>query len=525
MMLLRRWLARWWPVPRLRTIIIALLVLVAALPGVAAIMLRVYENALVRRTEAELIAQSSALAASATLVLPRRTLPAADNGADPIDPDDRAMTTAIDLRSSAVLPERPAAQTTAIPPDPAAQAMARAMLPVIAATRRETLAAIVLTDRHGVVLTGPEQGRSLAVLPEVQSALAGQAMTVLRRNAAYRQPFLLEWLSRATDLRLHHARPIVIDGQVAGVVLAARSPRALFRGMYEDRGKIATGTMVILLILIGITLVLGRTIVRPIEALSRATRHLAEGRPADLPAPTLRVREIDGLIGDFATMATAIEHRSRYLRDFSAALAHEVKTPLSGLVGGIELLQDHRDTLDRAESDALLANMADDAAALNRLINRLIDLARADLQPAGGDARCDGAALLARLAGDSGVPQVTLAETMPLPALAIAAAALETVLITLIDNARAAGATQVSIHTTIERAMAVIAITDNGSGIAPADRQRIFEPFFTSHRQTGGTGLGLPIARALITGQRGSLTLDSASAATCFVIRVPLAAG
>ena len=102
--------------------------------------------------------------------------------------------------------------------------------------------------------------------------------------------------------------------------------------------------------------------------------------------------------------------------------------------------------------------------------------------------------------------------------------ALETVLITLIDNARAAGATEVTIHTTIERAMAIIAITDNGGGIAPGDRQRIFEPFFTSHRQTGGTGLGLPIARALITGQRGSLTLDGASAATCFVIRVPLAA-
>jgi hypothetical protein len=46
------------------------------------------------------------------------------------------------------------------------------------------------------------------------------------------------------------------------------------------------------------TAVLGRTIVRPIEALSRATRLLAEGRKAEPPQPTLRVREIDGLIHD-----------------------------------------------------------------------------------------------------------------------------------------------------------------------------------------------------------------------------------
>ena len=103
---MRRLAAALWPVMRLRTIMFALLLLVAALPGVAAIGLRVYENALVRRTEAELIAQGSALAASAALGFRADGAPAhAGASADPSDLDDRAISASIDLRSSPVLAE------------------------------------------------------------------------------------------------------------------------------------------------------------------------------------------------------------------------------------------------------------------------------------------------------------------------------------------------------------------------------------------------------------------------------------
>ncbi len=517
---LRHWLVRWWPVLRLRTIMFGLLLMVAALPGVAAIMLRVYENALVRRTEAELIAQGSAIAAGAALGWPQ---PAGPPVPEPRDPDDRAMATSIDLRSSPVLPERPDARPTPVSPDPVAVRMARTMAPVIAETRRATLAGIILLDRQGVVLNGPEAGRSLAALPEVRAALGGQAMTVLRFNGDYTQPFALEWLSRATDLRLHHARPIMAAGHVVGVVLVSRSPRALFRGMYEDRGKIAVGAAAIFVFLVAMTAVLGRTIVRPVEALSRATRALAEGRRAVPPAPTLRVQEIDSLIRDFATMAAAIEARSHYLRDFAAALAHEFKTPLSGLSGGIELLQDHGEGMAGVERAHLLTNMAGDTQRLNRLISRLMQLARADMQRADADARCAMHEVLARLADGLSTPDFRVELALPgiLPDCAIAAPALETVLTTLIDNARAAGAGHALIAAAHDGQTTTLRVTDDGGGIAPADRARIFEPFFTSRRETGGTGLGLPIARALIEGNRGSLTLDPTSPATRFVIRLP----
>lgn len=517
--------ARLWPVLRLRTIMFMLLLVVAALPGVAAIGLRVYENALVRRTEAELIAQGSALAASMALGFARETGLAPEGlPTDPHDYDDRAISTSIDLRSSLVLGERPDAVPTSLKPDPVAVEVAREWAPVIEQTKRATLASILLLDRQGVILNGRDVGRSLAGLPEVRAALDGRPVTTLRHNGAYGRSTALEWVSRATDIRLHHARPIMAGGQVVGVVLVSRSPRALFRGMYEDRGKIAAGTFAIFLFLLVVTAALGRTIVRPIEALSRATRVLAEGRPAEPPRPTLRVQEIDGLIRDFAKMAAAIEVRSHYLRDFATALAHEFKTPLTGLSGGIELLQDHGQGMSAEERARFLANMAADTQRLNRLISRLLDLAKADMQRPQADASCELNEVLARIADGLAAPGfvVDWSAASAAAALRIDGAALETALTTLIDNARAAGASRVAIAAHPHRHQLHLSVSDNGSGIAPPDRQRIFEPFFTSKRVEGGTGLGLPIARALIEGNLGTLTLDDASECTRFVIVLPL---
>src|SRR3546814_4972565 len=102
------------------------------------------------------------------------------------------------------------------------------------------------------------EGGSLATLPEVRAALAGEPETVLRRNASYRAVYRFEWLSRAAAIRAHHARPIMVDGKVVGVLLLSRSARALFKGLYDDRGKIAIGIAAILTVLIVLRGELGR---------------------------------------------------------------------------------------------------------------------------------------------------------------------------------------------------------------------------------------------------------------------------
>lgn len=526
---LRALARRWWPVMRLRWIFFGTLLFVAALPGFAALGLRVYENALVRRTEAELNAQAAAIAASGSVLWAGDVgaIAAATPAADPGDRRTRYIETptAVDLRSSPVLEPRPAARQVAGPPDPPAVALAARLAPVIAETRQTTLASILLLDRQGVLLNGAESGRSLAFLPEVRSALGGREMTVLRRNDSYSRWSPVDLVSRATAIRLHRARPIMVQGRVVGAVLVSRSPAALFRGMWEDAGKIVAGTLAILLALVGMSFVLARSIVRPIEKLSDAARALAGGRQANPVRPTLEITEIRHLYDDFAIMADSIARRSRYLRDFAASLSHEFKTPLAGLRGGIELLQDHGTNMSEAERERFLANMQGDADRLARLVSRLMELAQADMR---GDEVTEPGAIapiLDRLRDGLAGPGFAIETTVPadLPPLAIEAPALETILATLIENARQAGAGILRITATADIAGCRIELSDDGPGIPPADRARVFDPFFTSKRTSGGTGLGLPIARALVENRGGSLELADGGPGARFVVQLPFA--
>lgn len=503
---LKSWIARHWPVLRLRTILLGTLLFVAALPGLGAIFLRVYENALVRRTEAELVAQGAALAASAAVV---GSGMGADHAAaaSPVRYHDRV--TEVDLRSSPVLPPRPRAAATRTGPDRAALALAKRMMPAFAETKVTTLSSILMLDRHGIVLNGPEGGRSLAALPEIRAALGGRAVTVLRKNEGVATHYPLEWLSRAAGIRLHHARPIRIDGQVTGVLLLSRSPRALFLGLYEDRGKIALGVVAIFLMLLFLSAILSRAIVRPIESLSRATRDLALGRRVAPRHPSLQVVEIRALYRDFEQMAQSIEKRSRYLRDFASSVSHEFKTPLAGISGAIELLQDHGADMTAPDRQRFLTNMAADAQRLARLVRRLMELARADVLVGESDARTDAAPLLVSVADALGAEDfvIDLHLPAPLPSLKIDAGALEVVLTTLAENARQAGASRLDIAVALREGAVWIDFADDGPGIPPGDRDRVFDLFFTTRRGEGGTGLGLAIARSLLDAYHGELHL------------------
>jgi signal transduction histidine kinase len=67
-----------------------------------------------------------------------------------------------------------------------------------------------------------------------------------------------------------------------------------------------------------------------------------------------------------------------------------------------------------------------------------------------------------------------------------------------------------------------IAISDTGSGIAPADRENVFEPFFTTHRDTGGTGLGLAVAREIVMKSGGTIRAeDDDGGGARFVVSLP----
>ena len=523
---LREFVRAHWPAMRLRTILLSVLLFAALLPGLSAIFLRVYENTLVRQTEAELIAQTAAISATAEAIWPGAVhLPAT--------PELRRQPgyyapypATIDLRSDPVLPPRPPASTRAGTADPAALTVMEKLNPIIEETSRTTLASLVVLDRQGIVLRGEGLGGSWADLPEVVTALSGRPATVLRRNAAYQPRYSFEWLSRASALRIHHARPVIVNGKVEGVILTSRSPRALFKGIYQDRGKIVFGVIVILGLLIVLAVVISRGIARPIERLRRATRDVSFGGGTVPPPPPTAAVEIRDLYEDFGRMAEAVDRRSRYLRDFAAAVSHEFKTPLAGIRGAVELLQDHADDMEPAQRERFLANIGDDARRLSDLVSRLMDLARADMaRPEAGVAtnlhdvtRLIADALGNGLAIDSSLPP-------RLPLVAVPEATLEMVLTILLENSRQVGATTVTLNAEERADRIVLNVCDNGPGVAEGDAHRLFEPFFTTRRSEGGAGLGLSIARSLLRANHADLDLADSLQGACFTLILPLPEG
>ncbi|QQN74255.1 HAMP domain-containing sensor histidine kinase [Croceicoccus sp. YJ47] len=513
---IRPWIRAHWPRLRLRTIVFATLFIVAALPGIAAMFLRVYENTLVRQTEGELVAQGAALAAIAAADWPGAPPPRIPRtGFRPELPR-------IDLSRSAVLPARPT-PVPAAPADKSATMAAATLAPVFAQTSSVTLAAILLLDSQGRI-AAPGARASLAALPEVRAALNGRLATVLRLTRAERAAYRLEWLSRAAAVRLHHARPVVVDGRVVGVLLLSRQARNLFRGLYADRGKIALGVAAILALLIVLSGVLSRAIVRPVEALGRATRALGTAEESIPEPPRTAAVEIQGLYTDFARMADAIERRSRYLRDFAHAVSHEFKTPLSGIRGALEILSDHGDDMSPDERARFLANADADAARLTLLATRLLELARADLGTGGSGDSGDLRDVLLRLTDAQNRATFTVAvdcEACP-RLVAMAEVSLDAVISALIENSRQAGARSIAFRAGVQGGAVHLIAQDDGPGIPEADRDRVFEPFFTTRRTSGGSGLGLPIVRSLIEAAGGTLTLMESADGACFRIVLPL---
>jgi len=511
-----------WPALRLRTILLSVLFFAAVLPGAGAIFLRVYENTLVRQTEAELIAQTAALSAAAETLWP---------GARVITPTEaqraapdyfRPEPAAIDLRSDPILAPRPPARVASTPPDPEALAAAAILTPILDETSRTTLASIVLMDRNGVVVRGLGRGGTWRDLPEVKAALSGSPSTVLRRNAAYQPRYQMEWLSRASGLRIHHARPVVVNGRVEGVILTSRSPRALFKGVYQDRGKILFGIVAVLGLLSVLAVVVSRGIARPIEALRRVARDVTNGGGKVPPPPATAAVEIRDLYEDFGRMAEAVDRRSRYLRDFAAAVSHEFKTPLAGIQGAVELLQDHGDDMEAEQRSRFLGNIDSDARRLSDLVTRLLDLVRADMARPEAGAAVALQPVAARVADAlKGDLAITVDLPADLPQVAVPGASLEMALTILLENSRQVGASEVVITTRIEADQVRLFVTDNGPGVAAGDVERIFEPFFTTRRSEGGAGLGLSIARSLLRANRADLELVTSATGAIFQIVLP----
>jgi len=241
--------------------------------------------------------------------------------------------------------------------------------------------------------------------------------------------------------------------------------------------------------------------------------------------PTAAV-EIRGLYEDFRRMGDVITRRSRYLRDFAASVSHEFKTPLAGIGGAVEILQDHYATMSTEERGAFLSNIATDVDRLSHLVARLLDLARADMTRPDAEASVKLYNPARRIADALSDRDFRVLQDVPtdLPSVALPETTVEAVLTTLVENSRQAGACKVGITGLASDGFIRLTIADDGPGVAAADRDRLFEPFFTTRRAKGGTGLGLSIARSLIEAHGGAIVMAESTTGAVFEVSLPRAA-
>jgi signal transduction histidine kinase len=525
--------------PSVRTVLMVVTLTVLVLPLGSLVFFRIYENQLVRETEAELIAQAAVLAALLDRAVATSIAELGDYGAplapgslstrDARSPATEAMPVEplIDLATHATRPRRPNAVATAGFATPAMLRIGAEIASLFQEAQKTTLAGLRVLDHHGTVIGGRDEiGLSLAHVEEVAEAMQGRYASALRQRLPDSPAPPLASLSRGTGVRIFAAFPVVRGDRLLGIVYLSRTPNNILRHMYATRDRFILAGLTIL----GVTLLLGwvttRTLVRPINRLAAQAQQLGRGdRQALAPLDHYGTHELAALGRSFLDMTRALDGRSQYIRDFAAHVSHELKGPLSAIRGSAELLQEHLADMSEADRARFLANIVADTDRLRLLVTRLIELAHAESVPR-ADAAIDVAAAIDRLALRHGGNGLAIARTGAEGLeVCIPAESFEIIAANLIQNSRQAKATGIEVSLEATGAVVRIAFKDNGRGITEGNRSRIFEPFFTTRREHGGTGLGLRIARSLIEAQQGTIELVPSSGGAIFLLTLPRAPG
>ncbi|MFJ9697848.1 ATP-binding protein [Kitasatospora sp. NPDC101183] len=315
-------------------------------------------------------------------------------------------------------------------------------------------------------------------------------------------------------------------------------PALLFTGTTADgpvlstphHGQVAEVAALVLILSVAITTAVGLRLSRPLNALTRAARRMAEG---DLTArvATSGRDEIAQLAAAFNAMAQRRQRLEELRRDLVGDIAHELRTPLTNIRGWLEAVEDGVVPADTALSASLLQ----EALQLQHLIDDLRDLSTADAGRLTLQLRPVNAAdLLAQVATAHGAHArasgVTLTLEPPPPACELLAdpVRLRQLVGNLVTNAvhhSPPGATVTLRARTAPDAL-LVSVTDTGPGIAPADLPHLFDRFWRAPAPHPGSGLGLAIVRHLTHLHHGTVRATATPAhGTTFTVRLPLAAG
>ena len=355
---------------------------------------------------------------------------------------------------------------------------------------------VLVLDRNGRVLAdsaGVAVGSNYAGRPEVSAALNGTREQRVRHST-----------SIGKDL-LATAAPVIRRGRIAGVVRITQSVSSVHRAVSRTIAELALVGATVLLVGLAAGALIAAQIARPLRRLERAARRVADG---DLEARALEEGSLEqrSLAHSFNEMTERLTALVTAQRRFVADASHQLRTPLTGLKLRLEALSNGGATTDLREATAEVDRLA-------MIVEELLTLSRAGEVPA-AVTRCDLA--VAARAAVRRFRQTARERGVALRAIEPEGEAtgwcvrreLDRALDALVENAFAYASDGGEIE--IAATPGLIEVRDRGPGPVAGEEEQVFERF---HRGRGasatapGTGLGLPIVRALARGWGGDATL------------------
>ncbi len=316
----------------------------------------------------------------------------------------------------------------------------------------------------------------------------------------------------------------------------ARDIRVFVRA---ERFNIGIFFLVAILISVFLSLFLARTIVRPLRRLAAAAVQVRLGRTQEVTVPRLPSRrdEIGLLARALSDMSQALRQRIDATEAFAADVAHEIKNPLASMRSALDGMATVKDPGLRQQ---LMEVAQADVLRMDRLISDISEASRVDSQLAKTKfERIDLGDMIEQLLqvretmnidGD-----IKIAFARPLRDIASVMGEdirLERMLTNLIDNAVSFSPSGgvVELSATCDGDKIVIRVSDEGPGVPQNERDTIFRRFYSERPTNEGfgehSGLGLAIARTIIEGHQGQISVndrEDGKAGACFMITLPSA--
>lgn len=375
---------------------------------------------------------------------------------------------------------------------------------------------VAVLDANGKTLAAHWRGFRSASIPAANGRSSSVVATVMQNN--------LPW-------RIRMLREDSADGPYTIVVAASEQPLTRERHVLEK--SLLVGTPAALLLAAIVCWWATSRALRPLTDMSDRAEQITL-RSLHAPLPGSDTRDEIGQLGRafnrlFARVASAVESQRQFMADAS----HELRTPVAAArtAAEVTLTRPHRREREYREALTIVLNQT---RRLGRMVDDMLVLARADV---GGYPVRLGACELAPLLADCvdtarviAAPSAISVESHLEDGIRLRAddALLRHLALNLLENAvkhtPSAGSVRLSLHRV--NGHVEIAVVDSGCGIPVAERDRVFERFVrldAARENSGGAGLGLPIARWIAEAHGGTLTLDaSGPTGSTFVARLPI---